>query len=74
MMKDPLTIMPEYRGMIYVKDRDGLWKVKINNDWFIVALDDSKNFGVKRIVWPNNTSEICKRFIDWSLDARQRRA
>lgn len=63
--------MPEYRGMIYVKDQDGLWKVKTNNDWFIVALDDSKNSGVKRVVWRNNTPEICKRFIDWSLDARK---
>lgn len=59
--------MPNYRGIQYLKDSDGLWKVMMSGDVFIVALDDSKTFGKKTINWQRNNSQTCKEYIDWVL-------
>ncbi len=55
-----------YKGYEYHKDKDGLWKVLLSNEQiFIVALDDSKNEGVRKINWKNNSELTCRKFIDW---------
>jgi|GEM_PF-4147609 len=57
--------MREYRGYNYFLDKDNLWKVVLDkNRFFIVALDDSKLFGNKRINYKKNTEKTCKKYID----------
>ncbi len=56
-----------YKGYQYFKDNDGLWKVILSDkQTFIVALDDSKENGTRKIILKNNNEETCKRFIDWN--------
>lgn len=61
-------IMQKYRGLGYFKDTDGLWKVMIDSQAFIVALDDSKTSGSRRIEPDRNNEDTCKAFIDWYLE------
>lgn len=57
--------MREYKGYKYFKNESGLWTVILDRDsLFIVALDDSKAHGNRKIVWNNNNEDTCKRFID----------
>ena len=57
--------MNKYRGYRYFLDKDGLWKIILTTGHvFIVALDDSKLFGNKRIVYEKNTEKTCKEYID----------
>ena len=59
--------MPNYRGFEYFKDKDSLWKVKDGESVFVVALDDSKIGGNKKIIESRNTEQACKEYIDWFL-------
>lgn len=56
--------MAKYKNHEYFLDKDGLWKVVIGDELFVVALDDSKEKGRKCIIWKNNSEECCKRYID----------
>lgn len=59
-------MMQSYRGYNYFQDNDGLWKVVLEKDiFFVVALDDSKFSGPKKIIIENNTEENCKKYIDY---------
>jgi len=57
-----------YRGVTYLLDKDGIWKVIIDDNAFVVALDDSKLGGGKRFFDEANSEEKCKEYIDWLLD------
>ena len=58
--------MKKYKGYTYFLDKDGLWKVRLDKDhFFVVALDDSKLIGNKKIFWDKNTEETCKEYIDY---------
>lgn len=60
--------MNSYKDYNYFKDKDGLWKVKIgSNSLFIVALDDSKLNGIKKINYSKNNEQNCENYIDWML-------
>lgn len=61
--------MKEYRGVKYFfDDKDSLWKIVLKNGgFFVVALDDSKLCGYRRIVEEYNTEKSCKEYIDWIL-------
>jgi hypothetical protein len=59
--------MPIYRNIKYIKDKDLLWKILINNSIFIVALDDSKTNGNRKIIKSKNNEKTCKKFIDWLI-------
>jgi hypothetical protein len=56
----------QYHGYRHFQDtEDGLWKVILDkNTVFVIALDDSKLCGLRRIIWKMNTEAHCKRFID----------
>ena len=55
-----------YKGMNYFKDKDDLWKVILDKDSvFIVALDDSKTCGHRRILEEANTENTCRKYIDF---------
>ncbi|MEA3515523.1 MAG: hypothetical protein U9R34_08665 [Nanoarchaeota archaeon] len=57
--------MGEYKGYKYFLDKDKLWKIILSdNHIFIVALDDSKTYGNRKIIWKNNNEETCKKYID----------
>jgi len=56
--------METYKGYKYFLDKDGLWKVVLGDNLFIVALDDSKSFGNKKIILDRNNKETCKKYID----------
>lgn len=57
--------MQYYKGYKYFLDKDKLWKVILeNNHLFVVALDDSKMFGGKKIINRKNEEETCKKYID----------
>lgn len=55
-----------YKGVYYYK-KNGLWEVVWKGSVFVVALDDSKLCGRRRIVWSKNNEESCKEFIDLLL-------
>jgi NAD-dependent SIR2 family protein deacetylase len=58
--------MKHYRGCQYFKDKDGLWKVVIDAETsFVVAFDDSKLNGKKKVIWKKNTEDVCKKYIDY---------
>lgn len=58
--------MKEYNGYKYFQDKDGLWKVVLgDNSLFIVALDDSKFCGYRKVVWEKNNEETCREYIDY---------
>jgi hypothetical protein len=58
-------LMKKYKGYKYFLDEDGLWKVILSKDiFFIVALDDSKIYGNKKIISKYNNEQSCKKFID----------
>ena len=58
--------MKTYKGYSYFLDKDGLWKVRLNtNSVFIVALDDSKFCGKRKIINSKNNEETCKKYIDF---------
>ncbi len=58
--------MKKYKGYKYFLDEDdGLWKVILDkNSFFVVALDDSKLYGNKKIVKKYNNEKTCKKYID----------
>ena len=59
--------MKKYKEIKYFFDKnDKLWKIFLDQKrFFIVALDDSKNCGYRKIVQKNNTENNCKKYIDW---------
>ena len=57
--------MQIYKGYSYLLDKDGLWKVLLDESLFVVAMDDSKICNLKRIIPEKNNENTCKRFIDW---------
>ena len=57
--------MLEYKGFNYFKDTDSLWKVIVDSSIFVVALDDSKIGGNKRIIESKNNETTCQEFINW---------
>ncbi|MFH1510383.1 MAG: hypothetical protein ABIF10_01725 [Candidatus Woesearchaeota archaeon] len=59
--------MVAYKGIEYYQDNDSLWKVRRDDSIFIIALDDSKASGRRRIFMQNNTEKKCKEYIDWLL-------
>ena len=60
--------MKSYKGYNYFKDYDGLWKVIIDGDEFIVALDDSKLSGKREIISKFNNEKSCRKLIDFLAD------
>ncbi len=60
-----------YKGMDYFQDKDDLWKVILDKDSvFIVALDDSKTCGHRRILEEANTENTCRNYIDFCTSER----
>ena len=58
--------MKEYKGYKYFKDNDGLWKVVLNNHhFFVVALDDSKTNGRRKVYLSRNNAKTCREYINW---------
>jgi len=57
--------MALYQGYTYFLDVDDLWKVVLEDGiLYVVALDDSKDSGRKKINQEHNTEERCMAFID----------
>jgi hypothetical protein len=57
-----------YKGYDYYQDNDGLWKVNLDKSGdsvFVIALDDSKLSGKRRMEMQYNTGDKCKEYIDW---------
>lgn len=63
-----MLALNEYKGMKYFLDKDNLWKVMINEDLFVVSLDDSKEESNRKINWKANKEQTCKKYIDWILN------
>jgi hypothetical protein len=60
------TKMHIYKGYEYFKDKYGLWSVKLKSgDIFIVALNDSKSSGGRKIVDSANNVKTAKKYIDF---------
>lgn len=57
--------MNKYKEYFYFLDEDGLWKVKLDEEnLFIVALDDSKINGKRKLIEEKNNEETCIEYID----------
>lgn len=57
--------MKTFKGYAYFQDKDGIWKVIVNNSHIVVALDDSKINTNRQIIESKNNELTCKYFIDW---------